>query len=161
VFRSGGKSRHFITGDFLHVLPDTFPCKFDVILGNPPYVRHHLLSEKPTRAQTVGNSTVELARTSSYWAYFVVHALNFLTDTARMAVILPASFLFADYSLKVRSALTTKFRRLYFLPVKERLFEDTQEISVLLLGETAKFGKSEFRIGAIAESHSIGLVLKD
>lgn len=130
VLQSGGSQKQFVTGDFLATTPETFAQKFQAIVGNPPYVRHHWL-----KARTAGLSKVDSALngSSNYWAYFVVHAMAFLRDGGRLAFLLPGSFLFSDYSAPVRELLTTHFSATTILAVEERLFAEAEELSIIVL----------------------------
>lgn len=124
--------------DFLALAPsDLSGAPFRAIVGNPPYVRHHWVKdEKRTVARRIADeSSVVLAETASLWAYFVVHALAFMAEGGRLALLVPEAILQADYADAVRSVLETSFRRVRLVHLRERLFDDTDEPVVVVAGE--------------------------
>jgi adenine-specific DNA-methyltransferase len=134
----GANERQFPTADFLNVDPSLFGKKqFDVIVGNPPYVRHHYLNgERLECARRMGKqSIVTVPGRSSYWVYFVAHVLKFLAPGGRLAMVLPGSFLHANYAKELRAKLLQCFRLTIVILLHERVFDNTEEESVILLGE--------------------------
>ncbi len=130
----------FIQSDFLNLDSSSFAYeKFDSIIGNPPYVSHHNLSlnQKRTASKAMLQGGFQVARLSSLWGYFVLHSLKFLEDGARIAWILPSSFLHAEYSKPIRNELLCKFNKVHAIVLQKRLFlsEGTKESTVVLLGD--------------------------
>lgn len=135
---------HFFAQDFLAYSPDQCSAgKVDLVIGNPPYIRNSNFSTKQreTVVKAMTAAGVNIHGRANLWAYFVVHALRFLKDDGRLALVLPGSFLYADYSAAVREFVYSKFERVTALTLAERLFlkEGTEETTVVLLAEG--FGK--------------------
>lgn len=133
---------HFKQQDFLSLSVNSFPVNdagFDVVVGNPPYVSHHNMSDeqKKTAFKSLGDKSFELGGRASLWAYFVLHSLSFLKPGGRMAWVLPSSFLYSDYAKQVRDTLSKRFERCLLINLHERLFisDGTEEISVITLCE--------------------------
>jgi adenine-specific DNA methylase len=132
------RERNCTFEDFLALAPsDLSGAPFRAIVGNPPYVRHHWVKdEKRTVARRIADeSSVVLAETASLWAYFVVHALAFMAEGGRLALLVPEAVLQADYADAVRSVLESSFRRVRLVHLRERLFDDTDEPVVVVAGE--------------------------
>ena len=107
--------------------------KFDIVLMNPPYVRHHYLhKDKVCHYQKVIENLFPLKRTSDLWAYFIVKATIHLKNNGSIGAILPWSFLHADYSVELRNWLTNLFREIKVLALGANLFNDAKERIVLL-----------------------------
>lgn len=128
----------FIYADFLKLRSSAFSGnRFDVIIGNPPYISNHNMSEEQKIAamEAIKAGGLSLDKKASLWAYFVLHSLSFLKENARMAWILPASFLNADYSTNVKEILFSKFKNVLMISLGERLFlsEGADESTVILL----------------------------
>ncbi len=133
----GVPPENLVNADFLRLEPNHFGHQFGALVGNPPYVRHHLLDVATVergqkRARELG---VGLPRTADLWAYVLVHSLQFLAPGARMALLLPGSVLQADYSRPVVAELAASFASLDLILVRDRLFEDASERSVVLLAD--------------------------
>lgn len=130
----GATPAHFIEYDFLALERTDIPS-VRFVLANPPYVRHHRITEK---AQTKAREVLEksgyvLSKRASYWAYFVFRAMDFLLPEGRMAFVLPGAILHAEYASTIRSTLTENFRSVVAIRIGERLFDDADEETVILL----------------------------
>lgn len=133
---------HFRQKDFLSLSIKSFPIEkagFNVVVGNPPYVSHHNMSDEQKKAavKALSDNALELGGRASLWAYFVLHSLSLLKTGSRMAWILPSSFIYSEYARQVREVLSTRFERCLLINLHERLFisDGTEEISVITLCE--------------------------
>ena len=132
------ESGNFISGDFLQTTPAQTNWAVQCVVGNPPYVRHHTMSAKQllaARRVLEGAGATDLPKTAGYWTYFLLHSLQFLTPAGRLALVLPAAFLNARYATAVRRVVLARFRFVTVLVVRERLFSDAEESSVIVLAE--------------------------
>jgi type I restriction-modification system DNA methylase subunit len=77
---------------------------FDVIIGNPPYVRQELLSVKQkewlVKNYEVGNGAADL------YTYFYEKSLNLLRENGTLGFITPNKFIKAGYGKKLRNYLS-------------------------------------------------------
>jgi adenine-specific DNA-methyltransferase len=126
---------HFLDADFLTLRSSDFPVQFDSVVGNPPYVRHHKMSQKTVRAARKATAWCELPETSSYWAYFLLHATRFLKAGGRLGMVLPGAFLTADYAVKVKKHLLASFAQVRVILVRASVFGDAEERCVVLLAD--------------------------
>jgi len=138
-----GKSNydeHFLLDDFLCLHPKDFSVLgFDVVIGNPPYISLHAMSQeqRATASDGVSLGYLKLDRRASLWAYFVLHAFTFLRQGGRCAWVLPSSYLHAEYARNLRLQLTKKFARLIEINLEQRLFsgEGAKERTIVLLAD--------------------------
>ena len=108
--------------------------KFDVILMNPPYVRHHTLGKGQKRKYSRLNKAADaiaLPSTADLWAYFLVKTIQHLRPLGSVGAILPWSFLQADYSRELRKWLATIFGQISVLALGGEYFENAKERIVL------------------------------
>ena len=110
---------------------------FDVVIGNPPYVRYQDFSGAARRrsqeaALEVG---VNLSGLSSSWAAFVVQAAQHLKSGGRMALVLPAELLTVNYAATIRRFLLNRFSTVKLISFEQLVFPDALEEVVLLLAE--------------------------
>lgn len=149
-------SGHFFQQDFLDFKPNKITTgKVDAVIGNPPYIRHSNFS--PAQREIInGNAKeygVHVHGRANLWAYFVLHTLNFLKKGGRLALVLPGSFLYADFAASIRDCIKNSFYSVRALALSERLFisEGTEETTVVLLAEG--FGRNNkettFRINYV------------
>ncbi len=107
--------------------------KFDVILMNPPYVRHHYLSnDLIAKYQSSLSECCVLSQTSDLWAYFLVKAVLHLNNGGSIGAILPWSFLQADYARNLRHWLSDQFRKIRLLVLRQPFFRNANERVVLV-----------------------------
>lgn len=138
----------FALSDFLKLTPEHFSTsEFDVVIGNPPYVSIHNMSEAQKKAASLAmeNGGFSVSTKASLWAYFLMHSMQFLKTGGRMAWVLPGSFLHTDYAIAIRSTLSLSFNRILAISLGERMFESegTDEHTVLLLCEEFKQGPAK------------------
>lgn len=116
---------------------------FDVVLMNPPFVRHHALKDLTReRIRRTIDDKWKLPRTSNLWAYFVLHSLAFLREQGTLGAILPWSLLYADFATPVRRSLAENFETISATVIGGRPFGDAEERVLVLvckgLGSSAK-----------------------
>ncbi len=136
-------SNRFIQEDFIAVQPSDFlVSEFDVVLGNPPYVSMHNMTEKQRETCEVilrdsPFSGFTMGRNASLWAFFLLHSLSFLKEGGRVAWVLPSSLLHADYAKRLLKIHQRHFRSVKVLKLAERFFkeEGAKETSIILIAE--------------------------
>ena len=139
---------------------------FDVVIGNPPYVRYQAFSgnERSKAQQAALAGGVRLSGLANAWAAFVVHASRFLKEDGRLALVLPASLLSVNYAGPVRRFLLERFASVKLILFEERVFPGVLEEVILLLAEgtggTSRFDLFQVRdlagltaIGGLAPKH--------
>ena len=121
--------------DFLACSPDDLPIpRFGAVVGNPPFVRHHWLkgaAQAAARA-SLRNSGISLPMTASSWAYFLMHSLRFIADEGRLAMLVPEAILQTAYGAAVREVLSTRFRDVRLIHIRNRIFNGTDEPVVVV-----------------------------
>ncbi len=139
--------------DLLALDVDALGGEFDAILGNPPYIRHHLLPPELVRRGRESASLIgiELNGRSDAWAYFCAHLVTFLAPRGRLALVLPGSVLHADYASPLLDALAREEGEVQLIRVRERLFPGVQERTVLLLIDRAAPNGKPVRYRSIAD----------
>ncbi|WP_302083055.1 N-6 DNA methylase [Salinibaculum rarum] len=88
-----------ICDDFFGVTPALTPDT-DVVISNPPYTRHHELTEarkSDLNEQISTEANVDLSMLSPLSVYFTVHATQFLEPGGTAVFLTPADLLTTDY----------------------------------------------------------------
>ena len=129
-----GRKPTLLEADFFAVEPEKHLPRIEAVVGNPPYVRYQGWDGRRGR-KIAAASAVKLTRLASSWAPFVVHATNFLRARGRMALVLPAELLHAQYAEPVRDFLVREFGDIRLITFQERVFPGALEEVVLLLAE--------------------------
>lgn len=126
---------HLRSADFLSLTPGTDLPLTSAVVGNPPYVRHHRLTPA-ARAQALAAADaagISLSGRASLWGYFVVHAARFVKPGGRMALLLPGAMTQVDYAPQLLGHLEARFDDVLLVRVRERIFADAREETVVLL----------------------------
>ncbi len=102
------ESAELVMGDFLD--PDHWPLteqRFDAIISNPPYVRHHNVwaSHKALKDRYPSRLGVKVSSLSGSYVYFFLEALLRLNPGGRLVFITPTEFLDVRYGQAVKEAL--------------------------------------------------------
>jgi adenine-specific DNA-methyltransferase len=125
-----------IQGDFLATRVGEALPQVEAVVGNPPYVRYQLFGEAGDVGRRIAREAgVSLTAMSSSWAPFVVHATAFVKKGGRMALVLPAELLHAQYAGEVRRFLQEQFGKVILALFEERIFPGVTEEVVFLLAE--------------------------
>lgn len=118
---------------------------FDAVVGNPPYIRYQNFSgaQAQRAREDCLRAGVRIDALASSWAPFVVHAAQFLRPGGRMALVLPAELLSANYAAPVRRFLIEGFSEVNLVLFEEPVFPEVQEEVVLLLAEGFGWGPTD------------------
>lgn len=152
LIQDGAEPTQFKAGDFLAMRPSDIGEVFTAVVGNPPYVRRRMIEPRAYAAarSAVGANGYALSAQASYWAYFVLHALQFVAPGGRLAFILPGSLLHAGYARTVRDALRGAFARVTIIVVDGRVFPDALEESLVVLAEERGGREAQVSLGTSA-----------
>jgi hypothetical protein len=153
------------------LLADFFELKasavkpFDVVIGNPPFIRYQRFSGDSRRMALAHclAAGVRLPELCSSWAPFVVHSIAMLKDGGRLAMVLPMEVAHAKYARPVLEHIRQSFRTATFLTFRKKLFPDLNEDTLLLLAEDKGGGPGRFSLrdfahaGLLSDVSTIGV----
>ena len=113
---------------------------FDVVVGNPPFIRYQSFPEPHrSRAMEIMNEQgLSPNRLTNIWVPFVVAAATALRPGGRMALVLPAELLQVSYAAQLRSFLTDRFGRIDLIACNELFFDNAEQEVLLLLADEAR-----------------------
>lgn len=117
---------------------------FDVVVGNPPFIRYQSFPE-PHRSRAMDimhGQGLSPNRLTNIWVPFVVAAAAALKEGGRMALVLPAELLQVSYAAQLRSFLTDRFCRVDLISCNELFFAKAEQEVLLLLADEARAAPS-------------------
>ena len=129
-------ARRLARDDFLTTRPAQGLPRCQVVVGNPPYVRYQL-SDAAAGQRAAEAAGLTVSRLSSIWAPFVAHSVQFVADGGRLAYVLPAELLHAQYARQVLEFLCSRFASVTLALFERRVFPGALEEVVLLLCDGA------------------------
>ena len=119
-------------GDF-----EVTKSRFDVVIGNPPFIRYQHFAEKHRRVAFALMNRMGLHpnKLTNAWVPFVCVASMLLKDEGRLAMVIPAELLQVSYTAELRRFLSEHFCRLMLITFRRLVFPDIQQEVVLLCAE--------------------------
>ena len=155
------EEKNYIVRDFLTLSSEEIPgAPFQAVIGNPPYLRHHWFNGTTRKAgrAVIRDAGVKLPETASAWAYFLIHALSFLAEGGRLAMLVPEAILQTDYATVVRELLASRFYQVRLVYIHDRMFEDTDEAVVAVIA--SGYGKQgSLRVEAVERTDELATIL--
>lgn len=135
--RIGAAQAHVHEGDFFAWWSQTQTETVDVVVGNPPFIRHQSFPE-PARSLAMAameSQGLKPSRMANIWVPFVVACVAKLVPGGRLAMVLPAELLQVGYAAQLRAFLADSFQRIDLVSCTELFFENVQQEVILLLAE--------------------------
>ena len=141
---------------------------FNLIISNPPYVRHHHLgtsTKKLVYEEALARTGIKVSGLSSLYVYFVLLSHAWMSPSAIAVWILPTEFMSVNYGVALQEYLTNHVTllRIHKFPEEQSKFEGALTTSAIIFLRNQKpsynieveftFGKeltdptSSFRIG--------------
>ena len=112
-----------------------FIKQFDVVIGNPPFIRYQNFPEEHrkiafTLLEDVGFSANKL---TNIWLPFLIISSHLLKDTGRLAMVIPSELFQVKYAAEARKYLSDLFENITIISFKKLVFKGIQQEIVLLL----------------------------
>lgn len=130
-----------LCGDFTREQPDQ---KYNLVLTNPPYVRHHYLSheDKANLIKMVKNETgIELSGLSGLYCYYLLLAHKWLAPGAVSGWLLPSEFMDVNYGKAIKEYLLNDVHLLKI----HRYDENSSQFNDALVSSCVVWFKNEVR----------------
>jgi tRNA1(Val) A37 N6-methylase TrmN6 len=127
------------TTDFFQADPNPV---YDCVVANPPYTRQENIGEVMEKsraltqiyAQNENKEEGKLSKRAGIYAYFILHAWNFLRDGGYLGFIVPNAWLDTEYGRSLQQFLLTHFSIIAIIDSKkERWFADADINTCILI----------------------------
>lgn len=104
-----GHGLNIVHGDFTHLEPPAE--RFNLVLTNPPYVRHHHLSgedKNRLKAQLAQSLQMSISGLAGLYCYFLLHAHDWMEDGGLGVWLIPSEFMDVNYGATLRDYLSER-----------------------------------------------------
>jgi len=124
--------------DFLN---SSWSKRYDGIIANPPYYKHHYIQNKNELYKNICLKTFfKFSLLTNIYCWFLIKSLSQLKEGGRLSFIVPSEFLNANYGEKVKSYLLSLGVIIHLINInfKENIFNNALTTSVIILAEKRK-----------------------
>lgn len=110
---------------------------YDLVLGNPPYIRYQYLTEEQRELQSkiLVSHNMKSNKLINAWVCFLVACVQLLSEDGKIAFIIPAELLQVAYAEDLRLFLTNNLSKITILAFEELVFDDIEQEVLVLIGE--------------------------
>lgn len=120
--------------------------RFDVVIGNPPYIRYQYFDQQQQfEAKKIFHyAGLKYSKLMNAWVSFIVGSSLLLKENGRIGFVVPAEILQVSYAKGLRKFLAGFYNKINIVSFKKLVFPGIQQEVVLLLCE--KNSGSDHRI---------------
>lgn len=123
--------------DFFSYISAIKNKKFDVVIGNPPFIRYQNFPEehREIALKMMHELNLHPNKLTNIWVPFLVISASKLNHSGKLAMVIPAELFQVKYAAETRVFLSKYFSRITIVTFKKLVFDNIQQEVVLLLCE--------------------------
>lgn len=130
-------NKKFVVNTDFHAYCNETNQRFDLIIGNPPYIRYQYFDETQQNQaiQIFKRAGLKYTKLTNAWVSFIVGASLLLKEKGKIGFVVPAEILQVSYAQQLREFLASFYNKITIISFKKLVFPDIQQEVVLLLCE--------------------------
>lgn len=135
------KNVHVLNEDFLDFYQRVYGKQtYDLIIGNPPYIRYQYLTEEQREIQSSMSSILtshgmKSNKLINAWVAFLVACVQLLSENGKIAFVIPAEILQVVYAEDLRLFLSNQLSKITLLTFEQLVFPDIEQEILVFIGE--------------------------
>ena len=132
---------HVLNEDFFDFYQRVYGKQtYDLILGNPPYIRYQYLTEEQRDIQSsiLTSHGMKSNKLINAWVAFLVACVQLLSENGRIAFVIPAEILQVAYAEDLRLFLSNQLSKITLLTFEQLVFPDIEQEILVFIGEKGK-----------------------
>lgn len=132
---------HVLNEDFLDFYQQVYGKEtYDLILGNPPYIRYQYLTEEQREIQSniLTSHGMKSNKLINAWVAFLVACIQLLSENGKIAFVIPAEILQVAYAEDLRLFLSNQLSKITLLTFEQLVFPDIEQEILVFIGEKGK-----------------------
>lgn len=108
--------------------------RYDLVIGNPPYISKKLLTvDQKKRCKSIHSKSGEFGTEfHNIWTSFLCDGVERLTSSGILAFVLPAEILKVKFAEKIQRALLKSFQRIEVFTFSKNVFPNIEQDTVIL-----------------------------
>lgn len=117
--------------------------QYDLILGNPPYIRYQYLTEtqRKIQANILTSNGMRSNKLINAWVAFLVASVQLLSNNGKIAFVVPAEILQVAYAEDLRLFLSNALAKITLITFKQLVFPDIEQEVIVFVGEKGQTEK--------------------
>ena len=133
----GYDSATIVNSDFFHFLNLNKNEKYDVVLGNPPFIRYQNfpIKHRELAISMMNDLGLKPNKLTNIWVPFLILSSTRLSRNGRLAMVIPAELFQVKYAAETRVFLSNFFDRITIVTFEKLVFKNIQQEVVLMLCE--------------------------
>jgi tRNA1(Val) A37 N6-methylase TrmN6 len=150
----------FVASDFLTYAAERIGTqeKFDLIIGNPPFIRKHNFSDD---FKTSLSKLSEIARYSLHdlknsWVSFLIASAHLVSESGAVALILPYELITVEYGQKALEEMLGRFERIDIFVSDDKAFPDIDQDAVIFFGQKRSISGLGLYINRVEQISELG-----
>lgn len=110
---------------------------YDLILGNPPYIRYQYLkeSQREMQSEILTSHGMKANKLINTWVAFIVACVQLLSKNGKIAFVVPAEILQVAYAEELRLYLANNLAAITLITFEQLVFPDIEQEVVVFIGE--------------------------
>ena len=111
--------------------------KYDLIIGNPPYIRYQYLTEAQREIQSkiLTDNGMKSNKLINAWVCFLVASVQMLSENGKIAFVIPAEILQVAYAEDLRKYLADHLQRMTLITFEKLVFDEIEQEVLVFVGE--------------------------
>ena len=148
---------NYLCRDFFEFYEESSSGRYDLILGNPPYIRYQYLDpeQRALLADILNRQGMRANKLVNAWVGFMVACTDLLADGGTLSFVIPAEILQVVYAEDLRKFLARHYARITLLAFSKLVFEGIEQETVVFIG---KKGPNQGVIRVIETDDVLGLL---
>ena len=129
---------HVLNEDFFDFYQRVYGKQsFDLILGNPPYIRYQYLTEEQREIQSsiLTSHGMKSNKLINAWVAFLVACVQLLSDNGKVSFVIPAEILQVAYAEDLRLFLSNQLSKITLLTFEQLVFPGIEQEILVFIGE--------------------------
>lgn len=127
-----------IINDDFHTYCNSTLKKFDLIVGNPPYIRYQFFDRKQQieASEIFNKAGLTYSKLTNAWVSFVVGSSLLIKDEGgKIGFVLPAEILQVSFAQQLRKFIARFYNKVNIISFEKLVFPNVQQEVILLLCE--------------------------
>lgn len=137
--------------------------KFDLVIGNPPYIRYQYLTpeQRQTQSSILVSNGMKPNKLINSWVSFMVATASVLAPDGKMGMVIPAELMQVAYAEDLRKFLVDNFTTITVVTFEELVFPDVQQEVVLFLAEKIKNARQEDNLITVIQTKNLDALVSE